>query len=492
MFLNTVYDGMYSVNNMWSDEVLAGNMISKRDRSWDEYLIRAGQGTANTGLFSGHWGWIYAGIKKANIFLDKIHLTPGLTDEQRADMIAQARFIRANHYFRATTLWGAVPFFLRDITVQEAIVMPRTAREEVIAELHKELDEAIADLPTNWTTDTQGRIRRAAAVMLQARIYLFEGNWAKVSELTEQIINGEHGTFELYNPATPVYSAYEDLFTSGSEYNSEVILCYSMIENLREWSLQDLVPRSAVGSRGAYNTPTEKLVSNYIALDGSTFELTSGSAYDNRDPRLDATIVRHNSIWRDVVEGEATEHTIVINSTNGSDIDRYRADNATETGYYLRKWFDPAHRNSMIISTNPIMMRYADVLLMYAEAKNELGQMDQAVWDKTIQPIRMRAGFELPSALDFPAVSSDELREIIRTERRSELAIEGLHYFDILRWRVADRELDGTLTSAVYDSNTSPETIFLYKFNVNRDYLWPVPQSQISNFEALLPQNSGY
>ncbi len=492
MFLNTAYSGMYSIDNMWSDEVLAGNMISKRDRSWDEYLIRAGQGTSSTTLFSSHWSWIYSGIKTTNIFIEKVELTTDLTEEERADMVAQARFIRANHYFRATMLWGAVPFFLHDITIDEAAAMPRTDRSEVLAALHTELDEIIDALPVDWQTDTRGRIRRVAAVMLQARIYLFESNWSKVEELTSEIINGEHGTFELFNTTTPTYSAYEDLFTSANEYNNEIILCYSSIENLSTWQLIDVVPRSVVGSRGAYVTPTEKLVENYIMLDGSSFSLSSGSAYDNRDPRLDATIVRHNSVWKDIADGKETEQTIVINSTNSDDIDRYEADNATETGYYLRKWFDPAHTSSLTISTNPIMMRYADVLLMNAEAKNENGTFTESDWNQTIQAIRLRAGFTQSSALTFPSLSKDEMREVIRVERRSELAVEGLYYYDILRWKAADTQLSGTLYSAKYDASTSQEAIFQYNFDTNRDYLWAVPQSQISNWEALLPQNPGY
>lgn len=492
MMLNTAYSQMFSTANLWTDEMLSGNMIPRKDRGWDEYLIRSGQGAASTGLFRGHWSWLYTGIKTTNVFLANVDKVPGLSEDENADMKAQARFIRAQNYFRATMLYGDIPFFLTNISLEESKTMPRTSRATVMAELHRELNEITPLLPIAWTNETKGRIRRAAAAMLQARIYLFENNFAKVAEITKEIMDGKYGSFALYNPANVTYSAYEDLFTTAAEYNNEIILCYSMISNLREWSLMDVVPRSCVGSRGAYNAPTENLVSNYVDLDGNEFVPSTGSNYENRDPRLDATVVRHGSAWRDVAAGKATSVTILIDPSSSSTIDKYKADNATETGYYLRKWFDPAHRENMYIATNPILMRYADVLLMYAEAKNELGQMSEEVWNATIAPIRARAGFKKATALNYPTLNKEPMRTLLRRERRSELAIEGLFLYDLLRWKAAENILNGSLTSAKYTAATTPEIIFIYNFKANRDYLWAVPQAEIDNWKALLPQNPGY
>ena len=492
MVVNMAYNQMYGVGKMWSDEYLGDNMIAKRDRNPEERQIRQGSAHPGMGLFSSEWSWAYGGIKTTNVFMDKIHLVPNLSDEDRQAMEAQIRFIRAYLYFRLTNFYGAVPFFLGDITLEEAKVMPRTPRADVIAALHKELDEIIPQLPQSVPAARNGEIRQAAAAMLKARFYLYDGDFENTAKVCADIIDGKYGHYELFKTKTPVYSSYEDLFTSANEFNVEVILSYSMMPIIREWSLNDKVPNSTPGSMGAYFFPTESLAKEYIRLDGSKFEYPTNntSCYTDRDPRMDATIVRHNAVWRDVdvTSGAATTKTINIVSDATDGINK---GNATETGYYVRKWFDPAHRADMLISTDIIMMRYADVLLMYAESMNEIGQMSEQVWNTTIRPIRERAGFTQQGALQYPNLDQAAMRDIIRRERRCELALEGLRYFDIIRWNAGLELLNFDLMSAKFTGTTAQSSIFKYKFT-SRDMLWPVPQSQINNYPSLAPQNSGY
>src|SRR5690606_23625619 len=113
--------------------------------------------------------------------------------------------------------------------------------------------------------------------------------------------------------------------------------------------------------------------------------------------------------------------------------DEYEAGSSkTTTGYYTRKYFDPTHTTGLASGLNLMLIRYADVLLMHAEALMELGQFNADVWNQTIRPIRQRAGFTDAAALEFDAsISEDELRDEIRNERRVELAMEGLRIFDI-------------------------------------------------------------
>ncbi|MBR2013920.1 MAG: RagB/SusD family nutrient uptake outer membrane protein, partial [Alistipes sp.] len=347
-------------------------------------------------------------------------------------------------------------------------------------------------LPQSVPAARNGEIRQAAAAMLKARFYLYDGDFENAAKICGEIMEGKYGHYELFQTKTPVYSSYEDLFTSANEFNVEVILSYSMMPIIREWSLNDKVPNSTVGSMGAYFFPTESLAKEYIKLDGQPFEYptTNTSCYTDRDPRMDATIVRHNSVWRDVdlASGAATTKTINIVSDATDGINK---GNATETGYYVRKWFDPAHRADMLISTDIIMMRYADVLLMYAESMNEIGQMSEQVWNSTIRPIRERAGFTQQGALQYPNLDQAAMREIIRRERRCELALEGLRYYDIIRWNAGLELLNFDLMSAKFTGTTEQSSIFKYKFT-SRDMLWPVPQSQINNYPSLAPQNSGY
>lgn len=490
--LNMAYNQMYGVNKMWSDEYLSDNMIAKRDRNPEERQIRQGSAHPGMGIFASEWSWAYGGIKTTNVFMDKISLVPGLTEAEVQSMTAQIRFIRAYLYFRLSNFYGAIPFFLGDITLDQAKEMTRTPRAEVLATLHKELDEIIPQLPATVPASRNGEIRQAAAAMLKARMYLYEGDYTNTAKICEKIMNGEYGNYALFQTTNPVYSSYEDLFTSANEFNCEVILSYSQMPILREWSLNDRVPNSTPGSMGAYFFPTESLAKEYITLDGQEFNYPASntSCYNDRDPRMDATIVRHNSVWRDVdaTSGAATSKTINIMTDATDGINK---GNATETGYYVRKWFDPQHRADMKLSTDIIMMRYADVLLMYAESMNEIDSMSETVWNATIRPIRERAGFSSTGALQYPNRDQAEMRKIIRRERRAELALEGLRYYDIIRWKAGQELLNTDLMTAKFTGTTQQSSIFKYKFT-SRDMLWPVPQSQINNYPALAPQNSGY
>ncbi len=215
--------------------------------------------------------------------------------------------------------------------------------------------------------------------------------------------------------------------------------------------------------------------------------------YVNRDPRFEATIVYHGYRWR---KGDGTTSTIYIRPGSSADagasnLDEYAGpgQNSTATGYYLRKYFDPTAPEGMAAGLNLILMRYADVLLMYAEAKNELGQMTETVWNQTIRPIRERAGFTDASALNYP---TGDMQSIIRRERRAELAIEGLRLFDIRRWKTIETVMNGNPHGAKFAANnTQYIRLDERRFNKDRDYLFAIPQSQ-RDINENLTQNPGY
>lgn len=177
-----------------------------------------------------------------------------------------------------------------------------------------------------------------------------------------------------------------------------------------------------------------------------------------------------------------------------SNADEYisASSNSTSTGYYCKKYYDVEATPTFDSGLNIIMFRYADILLMYAEAKFEKGEFTKAIWDQTIKPIRARAGFTAQKALEYPTLSSDAMRQLIRNERRSELALEGLRYYDIVRWKAGKEYLDGYVYGARFaNNNTSHIRLDRRQFN-DRDYLWAVPQSQIDLNANLKPNNPGY
>ena len=331
----------------------------------------------------------------------------------------------------------------------------------------------------------------------KARIYLYNNDWTNVVTWCDKLINSaDYGTYSLF-------PSYEGLFLPENENNDEVMLDLSYVPALRTWgNYLDFAPLS-VGGRVNSMAPTQELVDNYIMLNGKNIH-AAGSGYSettpykNRDPRLTATVVYHEFPWK---KPDGSLQTIYIKPgtapNEAAAVDEYKGQgtNATATGYYLRKYYDPTSLAGFASGLNLILIRYADVLLMYAEAKNELGQMDQNIWNMTLRAIRSRAGFTDPEALVYNGSwSKTDLQDIIRRERRSELAIEGTRIQDLRRWHTAEVALNGYPHGAQYgDLSTDNGYIRLDKrsFNKDRDYLWAVPQSE-KDINPVLGQNPIY
>ncbi|MCH5598937.1 RagB/SusD family nutrient uptake outer membrane protein [Niabella ginsengisoli] len=211
--------------------------------------------------------------------------------------------------------------------------------------------------------------------------------------------------------------------------------------------MSQMAPISKRGELSSQN-PTQELVDCYLTMNGLPVKgaeidpsYVENNPYVNRDPRLTATIVYDNYKW---LNKDGTTSTIRTAKGSGTD-DAYisAVDRQTKTGYYVRKYYD-WDMVAMAAGLNIIMFRYADVLLMYAEACNELSKITQQEWDMSIRPIRSRAGFEAALALNYPAAKNqEEIRQIIRNERRVELALEGLRWFDIKRWQIGEQVLKG-------------------------------------------------
>jgi hypothetical protein len=490
--LSMAYSQMFGANYFFANERLSDNLYEGRGNS-DEKIITSGQADAALGRFANEWKNCYEGIKTCHTFLENIDRVPNMDESLKARMIAEARFIRASLFFRLTTHYGDVPLFETNLSLQEANTISRSPKADVVAFVRKELNEIVSVLPTRQPSAKaeNGRITKAAAMTLLARTYLYESDWANVASICEKIMNGEYGQYALF-------PGYEALFLPENEYNSEVILDMGYTLNLRTWGeFYDAIPISVGGRINAF-APTQELVDDYIMKNGKAIH-EAGSGYDeanpyvNRDPRFAATIVYHGYQWK---KGNGTTSTIYIKpgsskEAGASNLDEYAGpgQNSTGTGYYLRKYFDPTAPAGIQAGLNIILMRYADILLMYAEAKNEQGQMNQEIWNKTIRPLRQRAGFTDNSALEYPG---SDLRNIIRRERRSELALEGLRLFDIRRWNTIETVMNGNPHGAKFAANNTQNIVLdTRRFNKERDYLFAVPQSQ-RDINPNLSQNTGY
>ncbi|MDR2859029.1 MAG: RagB/SusD family nutrient uptake outer membrane protein [Mediterranea sp.] len=495
--LNMAYNQMYNNGYFFNTESLSDNLYEGRGSS-NEKIISSGQADAATGRFENEWKDCYAGIKTCHTFLENVDKVPNMDESLKQRAKAEARFIRAYLFFRLANWYGDVPLFEQDITLSESKTIGRTPYAEVIDFVRRELNDISQYLPTKeeYSADDNGRITSGAAIALNARTYLYANDWANVISSCERLIDGTHGNYSLFPD-------YEGLFLPENEYNEEVILDLSYVPSLKTWgNYFDYAPLS-VGARVNGMSPTQELVDDYTMLNGrSIIDPLSGydedAPYQNRDPRLTATVVYHGFLWK-LPNGQV--RTIYIKPGSALDetarVDEYTGPgaNSTGTGYYMRKYYDPTYTGSMNAGLNLILIRYGDILLMYAEAKNELGQMTEAIWNTTIRALRQRAGFTDAAALNYnSAWTQNDLRTIIHRERRVELALESLRIHDIRRWKTAETLLNTYPHGAKYgDISIDNGYIRLDRrnFNKDRDYLWAVPQDE-RDINPNLGQNPGY
>lgn len=498
--LNNVYAGMYSSQPVFYNEAMSDNAFTKLGiNSGQPDAIASGSFTTSLPRFQNDWAYYYGGIKSCNIFLANVDKNQTLSDAIKNRMKGEVRFIRAFHHFNLRKWWGDVPLLSNDITPDEAKTISRSPKADVLKFIEEELDAAAAALPTKdqYADGDNGRITKGAALALKARVLLYEGNrMADVVAICEQLINNpaQNGNYALT-------SSYSDLFSNSNvnKKNNETMLALQYVPGLRMWGEYiDFAPISA-GARSNNLSPTQELVDNYIMLNGKKIN-EAGSGYDendpyaNRDPRLTATIVYHHYNW---VNPNGSTQTIYIQpgtAPAGQTANEYSpAGQGTATGYYWRKYWDAGHTAPGISSgLNIHLVRYAEVLLMYAEAKHALGQMTEEVWNKTIRPLRERAGFTDAGALNYPG--NGDMTETIRSERRSELAMEGMRIDDIRRWRIAEVVLNGWAHGAKFGEASVDNgylRVQLRQFDKNKHYLWPVPPSERA-LNANLSQNDGY
>lgn len=491
--LNMAYRQMNTPDWTFRDERLSDNMYNGYGND-DVRSIANGQANASTNLFNNVWGEIYGGIKTTHTFLGNVDRIEDMDEALRERMKAEARFIRAFLYFQLTNWYGDVPFFTKDIDLQTAKTISRTPQEDIVNWLHTELEEIAEILPTKeeYAEDDKGRITAGAAVAFNARVALNFNDWEKVKKYTEQLINtNDYGQYGLH-------PNYQELFYRANQYNNEIILDIQYVTDLRTWSnIAVFVPFSLPSVQYTLASPTQGLIDTYLMKDGSKWD-ESKDAYAGRDPRMDMTIVRHGG---SITRKDGTSYTINVrpdasNTTN----DKIGRENGSMTGYFVKKYYDPnpaawTAGTSWSCNINFVTLRYADVLLMYAEAMNELDEMNTTIWENTITALRRRAGFDNTSAaMDYPGGTLESRQQIIRDERRVELALEGSRIYDIRRWEIAEKVLNEPFRGAKFNMSSGTADYYEYtnnSFNRDRDYLWAVPRQQIT-INPNLGQNPGY
>lgn len=471
--------------------------------SWEGYKS-LGNGTM-TQANSGASFYGYGVIRRCNTFLENVKNIEFADEAVKKDLIAQIRVIRAYKYFIMNWAYGGVPIIDNYFTAEEAQV-PRKTEEEVSAFIEKELDEATPDL--NEMPSERGRIAKGAALAIRMREALYKGDWKTAKQKAQDII--DMGKYDLEPD-------YEKLFQVAGQDSKEIILAVQYIPNTYALGTIGQMYNNGDGGWSSI-VPTYNLVDTYEMANGKTID-DPASGYDathpfkNRDPRLAMSIIYPGADYIKSDGSQAVFNTLDKSIDGASNANFMTvADNASKTGLTWNKYLSPITQYSDIWSTNacPIVFRYAEVLLTWAEAENELNGPSQAVYDK-INQVRERVG--MPDVDQAKYATKEALRELIHRERGVEFAGEGIRRADILRWKTADGKMlatkvlngrlerrVGTVDATVSDPemratitvNPDPGQVLIEerKFQDYNRY-FPFSQSDIDN-NPNLKQNEGY
>jgi hypothetical protein len=435
----------------------------------EESIIEKGAYDATIGKVLRTWTDNYTGIQAANIFLDKAKESQGLDQDLIHRLTGEVKVLRAFFYTRLAVLYGDVPLLTSETTLEESRTLTRTPVSEVWDFIHKELTEAADFLPV--VQAEKGRMAKGTALALQARAMLYANRYQEAAIAAKKVMD-----LDVYS----LYPRYEKLFSYEAENNEEVIMSREFIKNIQSNNIFSLTTPNSLFPQVNSFVPTKQAVDGYQMANGKDIaDPSSGfdprNPYENRDPRLKYSIF---------TLGETLPNGQIYDPRPGSgtgDAIGY-AENSTATGFNVKKYLnveDLAQPSNCGI--NIIFIRYAEVLLTYAEAMIESNQIDESVL-AAINEVRARPDVNMPAIENV--TSQNELRKIVRQERLVEFAFEGLRYFDIRRWEIAEDVIPGIIHGMTYiDQSSNPQTVslpgFLKVFNPQRDYLWPIPQREI-------------
>jgi len=525
---------------------VCGNFLYQMDmygfctQNRDASSFMMGTVTTSDDLFSSNWQNLYEGIHRANDAITNIPLKSPTEDSKKLRFLAECKFLRALYYFNLNRLYKGVPIYLEPITDDQAI-KERSSEQEVWKVIIDDLTDCIneVNLPLKYTKGAGdfGRVTKGAAYALRGKAYLYQQKWADAAT--------DFG--KVKDAGFSLFSDYKTLFSESNEQCDEMIFT---VQNLALSGYGSDTQfkcgtRSSFGS--CWNTflPTPRLVDLYENKDGSPFDwdsvlpgynnmqpkerevfffrnglstseisaaksrgldmskyLSAGNeerlqqAYDNRDPRLDANIILPYASYVGVLGG--VDHKVYSRwpyRQEAAPTNDLRTDTQSNFFYLFRKYVYEGAASIPARDQCPTdlpILRYADVLLMWAEALNEQGANGFQEAINKVNEVRSRVGMPLlqntDSAKPTYTANQSTLRKRIQDERRREFPNEGVNVFDEMRWK--------TLKEEVFDNNGGIQQVWganTADYSWKGDYLynWAIPQTEIER-NTNLKQNSGW
>lgn len=489
----------YSLNDFYRSTfyVLETNYVTDRHSDdWNQrttaYSLINGNMTSsaadgNTNMqYKTVWSYRYKNISRANRIIEALKNIEGITDDEKNTLEAEARCFRAMAYSQLISLYGDVPFYLTDISPEQAFALGRTPVAEVLKQVYEDYDFAIKWLPKDNFVDNVYRIEKGAAYGFKARIALEMHDYKTAKAAAK-------GCMDLNKYS--LFPDYGELFTDKT-HNSEVIFAipHSIELEIDENGTPTTSARKSFILRGAGGTstasPSWDLLAAYECTDGLTIDESPlfhpENPYLNRDPRCNYTFCAPDSVIYGIQYNPSPDVPDVMDYVSGTPVQNRDsrgaaassdATNSTYNSTILKKGATMTWRTSMYDDNNVIVLRYADVLLMYAEAMIECNTIDPSVL-LAINEVRARAyKVKVTETGKYPVITTDKqvaLRRVVRRERRVELAWEGRRFYDVRRWGI----LDKSLADHCYGHATGAN------FNNNKDkFYWPCAPQRLNDPE---------
>jgi hypothetical protein len=451
------------------------------------------------------WVVPYRNIRRVNLFLSHINDMP-LDEQLRARLEGEARFLRAWYYSYLLNAFGAVPVLGDVVFDAEAdLNVPRTPYEECVNYVVKELEgaEKLVPAPEQYDPKDFGRVTKGACLGLKSRVLLFaasplfngglmniksqyrvqdqlderikaatyhnydQNRWQKAADAARAVIHSGYYTLEIDNTTKPGYGFY-DLFIK--KITTELVFFIPQTSNFEYENFWNPLTRSG----GSYGHPTHNLVNCFPMKNGKAIsEPGSGynpqNPYTNRDPRLGYSVMYNGSKWsrNTATLEEVWTYNGPGKTNDGLDLAFTSSTGVTSTGYYCRKMCkeETSNVNKTRVERSAPLLRYAEILLNYAEASNEAGHIAEAY--EMIKKIRERAGIDAGPDNMYglkSGMTKEEMREIVRNERRIELAFEDSRFYDVRRWMIAVDSLNkNNMAMKITNTGTATNRVFTYE-----------------------------
>ncbi|TSA37676.1 MAG: RagB/SusD family nutrient uptake outer membrane protein [Porphyromonadaceae bacterium] len=493
-FLNNIYNDLLTGFNRYDGAMLACGCDEAKN-SYSGSLVQIfNNGAVNSSLNPDEiWDKMYGGIRKTNIFLEKLNTTiketNSIPEKDRPRMKGEAFFLRAMFHFELVKRYGRIPYVDKVLTVENAGNVPQITFDEMVERIVNDCDTSFVYLSESNDDANKGRAVKASAMALKSRILLYAasplnntGNdlskWDRAAQAALLLLNMRGATIGLE-------SKYEYVF--NTPFSKEVLLATQPV-NTNEFEKANF-PLS-YGGTGLTN-PTQNLVDAFDTKWGKPItedlNYNSSKPYENRDDRFYSVILYNGAVFK------SRQVETYIGGKDGL----LSASTATKTGYYLKKFVDSSVDldKGTTVRKPWIIFRFAEAYLNYAEALNEAAGPVQQVYD-AVYELRKR-NYVITSRARYPAgLSQSQMRERLKKERQVELAFEEHRFWDLRRWKDAEDILNKPAMGMRITLNQADTTFSYQNFEVenrifnSRFYWYPIPRKEV--LKGYVKQNPGW